>query len=114
MEKPSDLKFSRKPAIIAIIALLLTFIDWHSYGYYTIMKFIVTGAMAYYAYYIYEVFKKQDFWFWSSIVIAILFNPVAPINLGGKSMWIGVDVLVIGYLIVLMINFKKNYSHDEA
>ena len=62
VEKSCNLKFSKIPAIIAIVALLLTFIDWHSYGYYTIMKFVVTGTMAYYAYYIYMVIKKQGFW----------------------------------------------------
>lgn len=47
MEKLKNAKFSKVPAIIAVIALLLTFIDWHSYGYYTLIKIIVTGSAAF-------------------------------------------------------------------
>ena len=71
------------------------------------MKFVVTGTTAYYAYYSYEVIKKQDFWFWGLITIAILFNPIIPIYLGSKSLWMVIDVAVIGFLIGLVINFKK-------
>ena len=107
VEKLKNIQFSNIPAIIAIIALLLTFIDWHSYGYYTLMKFVVAGTTAYYAYYIYEVVKKQDFWFWGLIIIAILFNPIIPIYLGDKSLWMIIDVVVIGFLISFIFNFKK-------
>lgn len=105
--KTNNLKFSSIPAIIAIIALLLTFINWHSYGYYTVMKFIVTGTMAYYVYYIYEVVKKQNFWFWSSIAIAVLFNPIIPVYLGDKSTWGVIDIPVIIFLALFLVNFKK-------
>ncbi len=107
VEKLKNIKFSRVPAIIAVIALLLTFIDWHSYGYYTLMKFVVTGSAAYYAYYIYETVKKQDCWFWGLVVIAILFNPIVPVYLGDKSLWMIIDVAVIGFLICLMVKFKN-------
>ena len=100
------LKFSKVPAVIAIIALLLTFIDWHSYDYYTLMKFIVTGVMVYYAYYIYEVLQKVDYWFWILVGIAVLFNPIIPIYLRDKGLWMFIDVLVIGFLI-LFVKFKK-------
>lgn len=106
-KKSKTLKFSSIPAIIAIIVLLLTFIDWHSYGYYTIMKFIVTGTMVYYAYYIYEVVKQKGFWFWSSAAIAIIFNPIVPVYLGDKSVWGAVDIIVIGFLVWLLINIRK-------
>ncbi len=108
VEKIEKIKFSKAPTIIAIVALLLTFIDWRSYGYYTLMKFTVTGVMVYYAYYIYEVAKKQDFWFWGLVVIAILFNPIIPVYLKDKNLWMIIDVVVIGFLIGLMINFKKS------
>ncbi|MDP3043179.1 MAG: hypothetical protein Q8N21_02140 [bacterium] len=108
VEKLKNIKFSKIPAIIAIIALLLTFIDWHSYGYYTLMKFVVTGVAAYYVYYIYEVVKKQDFWFWGLAVIAILFNPIIPIYLGDKDLWMAIDVVVIGFLVGAVIKFRKD------
>lgn len=108
VNKGSNIKFSKIPAIIAIIALLLTFIDWHSYGYYTLMKFIVSSTLAYYAYYIYTVLKKTDYWFWITVGIAILFNPIVPVYLKDKSTWMVIDVFVIGFLVFFIIFNKKN------
>lgn len=107
--KYNDLKFSKIPAIIAIIALLLSFADWSSYGYYTIMKFIVTGVMAYYAYYIYKTGKRREFLFWGLIFIAIIFNPIIPIYLGNKSVWGIIDIPVIVFIALLIVNFKKEF-----
>lgn len=102
-----NLKFSKLPAIIAIAALILSFADWSSYGYYTLMKFVVTGTMAYYAYYIYRVTKKQGFWFWGSVFIMILFNPIIPVYLGDKSVWGLIDIPVIAF-IILFTAIHKN------
>lgn len=110
MDNLEKIKFSKIPAIVAIISLLLTFIDWHSYGYYTFMKFIVTGVMIYYAYYIYIEVKKVDYWFWILVGIAILFNPIIPIYLGDKTLWGFIDVLVIGFLIGVVTKFGRNYK----
>lgn len=99
-------KFTKTPAIIAIISLLLSFLDW-PYGYYTLMKFVVTGVTAYYAYYIYEVVQRQNFWFWFLIATAILFNPIIPIHLGDKSLWEVIDVVVIIFLISLIFKFRR-------
>jgi len=105
-KKHNNLKFSKIPVIIAIIALLLSFVDWSSYGYYTIMKFIVTGTATYYAYSIYKT-NKQKFWFWGSVFIAVLFNPIIPVYLGDKSVWGVIDIPVIIFLVLLLVNFKK-------
>lgn len=105
-QKKSE-KIKTIPAIIAIIALLLTFIDWSSYGYYTFMKFVMTAVAIYYAYYLYVELKKRGVWFWLLVGIAILFNPIVPIYLYDKGVWMVVDVIVIGYLIGLIIKFRK-------
>lgn len=102
-----NLKFSKLPAIIAIAALILSFADWSSYGYYTLMKFVVAGTMTYYAYCIYEITKKRGFWFWGSIFIIVLFNPIIPIYLGDKSIWGTIDVPIIAFMVLLLINFKE-------
>ena len=99
------LEFYKWPAIISIIFLLLSFASW-PYGYYTFMKFIVAGSAVYYAYYLYQI-KKQNFWFWGLVVIIILFNPIIPIHLGVKAMWGFIDVAVIGFLIGIIIKFRK-------
>lgn len=106
-KKKENEKFTKIPAVIAIIVLLLTFIDWDSYSYYTFMKFIVTGVMFYHAYFIYEILKKINHWFWGSVGTAVLFNPVIPIHLGDKDLWMVIDILVIGFLISSMIKINR-------
>ncbi|MBU1922642.1 MAG: hypothetical protein KJ710_00010 [Candidatus Omnitrophica bacterium] len=95
------------PAIIAVIVLLLSFIDWSSYGYYTFLKFLVTGVAIYYAYFIYTKLILKGFWFWSLVGIAVLFNPIVPIYLYEKGVWMIIDIMVIIYLIVLVFKFRK-------
>lgn len=107
MAKSKSSKLNKIPAIIACIVLLLSFIDWSSYSYYTFMKIVVTAVAIYYAYYLYEVIKRVDFWFWALVVIAILFNPVIPIYLYDKSIWMVIDIVVIGFLVGLISKFKK-------
>jgi len=101
-----EIRFYKWPAIVSIIFLLLSFASW-PYGYYTFMKFVVTGSVVYYAYYLYQI-KKQNFWFWSSVATAILFNPIIPIYLRNKTLWSFIDVIVIIFLIVLLNKFKKH------
>lgn len=102
-----DITFTKWPAIIASVLLLLTVIDW-PYGYYTFIKFVITAVAIYYAYYLYQVAKKQDFWFWSLIAIAILFNPLIPIYLYNKAVWWVIDGVVIIYFVSLVVKYKKS------
>ncbi|MBU3918883.1 hypothetical protein KKC63_03190 [Patescibacteria group bacterium] len=99
-------KFIIVPAIIASALLLLSFFDW-PYGYYTLLRVIVSIIAVYYAYYLYTAIKLQNFWFWALISIAILFNPIVPIYLGDKTIWGIIDVVVAGFFISLIIKFRK-------
>ncbi len=106
MDKIKDIKFTNKPAIIAAVMLLLTFFSW-PYGYYNFLRIIITGVAIYYAYYLYKIIKEQDFWFWSLVVIVILFNPIFPIYLGNKSVWGVIDTIVAIFFISLIIKFRE-------
>lgn len=94
-----EMKFTKMPAIIASVMLLLTFLDWPS-GYYTLLRIAITGVSVYYAYYIYSVLKKQDLWFWIMVIIAVLFNPIFPIYLYDKSIWWIIDIIIAILLII--------------
>lgn len=100
-----NIKFNIYPAIIVAILLLLSFFPW-PYGYYTFLRWVVTAAGVYYAYYLYTV-EKKNFWLAGCIVAAILFNPLVPIYLGTKSIWSVIDVIVAAFFISLIIKFKK-------
>lgn len=77
--------------------LLLWALSTHPYGYYTILRFVVTGVAAYSAYI--SVNLKKKIWTCSFGIITILFNPFAPIHLN-KDTWAVIDVLVAIFFIV--------------
>lgn len=106
MDKIKDIKFTKIPAMITSVMLLLTFLDW-PYGYYTLLRIVVTGIAIYYAYYLYEIVKERNFWFWSLVIIAIFFNPIIPIHLYDKTIWGVIDVIVAIFFISLIIKFKR-------
>lgn len=87
--------------IIVIILLLIGLPDL-PYGYYQVLRWIVTGVTGYLAYLAYENEKK--IWVWIFGVIAILFNPIIPFYLD-KSTWVLIDVVVAGLILVSL--FQK-------
>jgi len=92
-------------AISRIVAAILLFVAivHLPIGFYTFLRIIVTGIAAYNAY---EARNSEGkLWLIFFIVAAIVFNPVIPIYLGDKSMWLPVDA-VFG-IIFLVAAFKK-------
>jgi len=106
MGKVDKIKFTKIPAIIAVVFLLLSMFPW-PYAYYNFSRIVVTIISAYYAYYIYSVVKKQDFWFWVLVVAIILFNPILPIYLYKRELWSVIDVVLSVFFISLIIKFSK-------
>ena len=110
MSKTEKIKFSKTPAIIASILLLLTFFSW-PYGYYTFLRIVVTGVAIYYGYYIYQhnLTEKMSVWFWGLITIIILFNPIFPIYLN-KATWGILDVLTAVFFVGFVCKRKLNFN----
>ena len=104
--KEKTIKFYIFPAIIAIVFLLLTFFDW-AYGFYSLLRTVITIVAIYYAYYLYQELKRKDFWFWALIIIVVLFNPIIPVYLYDKTVWGVIDVVVAIFFLVLIIKFRK-------
>ncbi|MBU2545372.1 hypothetical protein KKC65_02895, partial [Patescibacteria group bacterium] len=105
MEK-INIKFIMIPAIIASAILFLALLEF-PYGYYTLLRIVVTIISIYYAYWIYETIKEQKFWFWGLVVITILFNPIFPIHLT-KSIWSVMDIVAGLFFISLIIRYRKH------
>lgn len=98
-------KFNIYPATIASILLFLAVFPL-PYGYYTLLRIVITGMAIYYTYWFYQT-KEKRFYFWSLIAIIILFNPIIPVYLISKVLWGIVDVIVAGFFIGLIIRFKR-------
>jgi hypothetical protein len=81
-----------KALLIICSGLLLLSLADLPIGYYTFLRIIVSiGAIAVL---ISEYQNGLNFWILSFGIIAILFNPIIPIYLYDKSIWMPIDILV--------------------
>ncbi len=87
--------------ITAAILLLWALAD-NPYSYYQFLRWAITIIGAYTAYLAYN--KKQNIWIWIFVIIAILFNPLAPFYLS-KDTWQLFDF--IAAIIFLLSSLKK-------
>lgn len=87
--------------LLAIVMLLLTFLDW-DYGFYQILRWVVSGSAVYIAYQNYLQQRTQ--WVWMFAIIAILFNPISPIHLE-REMWSFIDIIIA---VIYLIAFNKD------
>jgi hypothetical protein len=99
------LKYKNIASIIAIIMLVLVIPSglW-PYGYYILLRWVVTGAALLGLWNAHEL-KKQS-WVIIMALIAIFFNPIAPIHLD-KGTWIVIDFIVAGLFLISIFNSKK-------
>lgn len=87
-----------------LAALLLFFaLGQHPYSYFQILRVLVTVCAAYNAYACFNSSAKG--WAWVFVVIAILFNPIAPIYLS-RDTWAPLDV--IAGIIFMVFAFNKS------
>lgn len=105
------MKFIKFPAIVAALILVISLFGW-PYSFYTFLRIVITCVSIFYAYYFYSK-KIANSWFWILLAIAILFNPIVPIYIKDKSVWMVIDVIValfFGILIFRWNKFSKNYE----
>lgn len=84
--------------LIIIIVLTLEYIDI-DYGWYLILRFLITGTAIYYA----TCLKEQKSVFWVFISIAILFNPVIKFSFS-KEIWIVFDCIVLCFFSAVLFS----------
>jgi hypothetical protein len=99
------IKYKKMASIIAIIMLLLAIPSeiW-PYGYYILLRWVVTGAALFILWIAYELEKKT--WLWIMGAIAILFNPIAPIYLD-KGNWVVIDLIVASLFLISIFKIKR-------
>ena len=103
-------KLYKWPVIVGIFSMGVTIFPV-PYGIYNLNRIIITAIAVYYAYYIYQILKKQDFYFWALVFIAVLFNPIVPIHLNEKSIWLVIDLITAIFLIILINKLKKAHQN---
>ena len=93
-------------AVIYIVATML-FIGAAPlpYGYYTLLRLVVTGVFIWAAFVSYE--RKYDILPWVFGVGAILFNPLIKIHLP-KELWMVIDVATGIFLLVVKAKIQDS------
>lgn len=89
-----------QPIAISVLMSFLAPLDW-PYGYYTLLRLVITGSAIYYAYHAHSLNKNG--WMWIFIFSAMLFNPLIPIHLD-KETWTPINIILP---IILLIGYKK-------
>lgn len=67
------------------------------YGYYTLLRLVVTGCAGFAAYRFWSM-PKHQFMSFIFIGVGLLFNPFIPVHLN-RSMWAPIDIVVAGIFI---------------
>tara|TARA_B100001123_G_C14528869_1_gene717390 strand:+ start:122 stop:430 length:309 start_codon:yes stop_codon:yes gene_type:complete len=85
------------PTVVLLIGILPMPI-----GYYTLSRVVVCGCSAYFAYNFYK--KKNISKIWIFGFFTFLYNPILPVYLYEKSIWMVVNIITI---VVFYLNKKK-------
>ena len=89
---------------IAILMLLLAIpVGTWPYGYYVLLRWVVTGTALFVLWVAYKLEKK--IWIGLMAITAILFNPIVPIHLV-KEIWVAVEFLVAVLFLVSIFKIK--------
>ena len=98
--RKNEENFTKYFIILNIFMLFGVIVEW-PYGYYTMLRWITCIASILIAFKAFE--KNIDWAKVVFIVIAILFNPLAPIYLS-RSTWIPIDIITaILFIFVIKI-----------
>jgi len=88
-------------------ALLFWALARHQYGYFVLLRWIVCAASAFCAYLSYSL--KRVPWTWLFGLIALLFNPLAPIRLDRQT-WTYLDAATGFVLLLSILFFRESLS----
>lgn len=78
--------------ILPIIVMALGLLPM-PYGFYNLSRLVVFVCSVYFAF---QLFKKEDMVFvWIFAFFAILYNPIIPIHLYEKAIWIVINIITI-------------------
>jgi len=95
-------------AVVLLVAVgfLLLALPRQSYGYYTLLRWVVCSAAAYHAASVYSRRKVPTVWLFAAL--ALLFNPFAPVHLD-RQLWKLVDlVAAVVFGVNAFVEFRES------
>jgi len=91
------------PLVVSISMLLMAALESWPYGFYQLLRIVVTGSAAYVAL---QTAGQRQFWPWIMGAIAILFNPLLPISFA-RNDWQPIDFVVAVIFIVALVRLAR-------
>ena len=83
--------------IATIVALAIGILPM-PYGYYMLSRLIVAAGALYFAFHFYKI--NDNFKVWVFGFLVVLYNPIIPISLGSKALWMLVNIPTIYYFYI--------------
>lgn len=80
---------------LSILMLIIAILPL-PYGYYTLLRIVLFSTMLFFAYAFHT--KNASAWLISSLFVAALYNPVIPVWLYAKSVWVVINVVTACYV----------------
>ena len=99
-----------KPIIYITAALLLIAIAPLPYGYYTLLRIVVTGVLIWAAVIAYD--RQNPTLPWIYGILAVLFNPVIPIYLS-REIWLPIDIGTAAFLFFTKDSIQDSNNDDN-
>ena len=104
------MRFKSPASIVAKLidaGMLFGALARHSYDYYTLLRWVVSGVSAFAAFQAAESDKAG--WAWALAIVAIAFNPVIPVHLQ-RDTWAFIDFGVAVFLLVSIVFTDRHLS----
>lgn len=101
------IKYKNIASVISIVMLLVAIADL-AYGYYTLLRWVVTASAIFLVWTAYGL--KRTFWLFLMGIVAILFNPIVPIYLN-KGTWVIIDFIVAVLFLVSIFKVKSKVNN---
>jgi len=89
---------------LGVSIMLLLALASLPYGYYILLRWVVSVTSVYIAYLAYK--EKKQWWITLFLFITVLFNPVVPIYLN-REMWAIIDIIVALLFIISIFQVPK-------
>ena len=96
------------PTLISIVMLLAGIPQVFPYGYYTLLRLVVSGTSVYIAYFSFEEARKIIGAI--SILFAFIFNPLIPLYLG-KEIWALIDIIAALFFAITIFVLRFESKH---
>jgi TPR repeat protein len=82
--------------ILGAVFLLIAAVGKHPYGFYMVLRLVITVGAVYWAWRVYKVGQRA--WTWIFVAVALLLNPFLPIHMQ-RAQWQPID-LCLGILLI--------------